>query len=81
MSAARELLADCTVIDIDIRGANTAEKLLYGMYLGDYVSYYLAMLNEVDPTPSSSLAFIEEYLAREEESRLSADQADSEIAE
>ena len=33
-----------------MRGATIIEKLLYGVYLGDYVSYYLALLAGVDPS-------------------------------
>jgi glucose/mannose-6-phosphate isomerase len=31
--------------------------------LGDYVSFYLAMLNGVDPTPVDSIDFVKRYLA------------------
>jgi glucose/mannose-6-phosphate isomerase len=33
------------------RGASELEELLLQIYLGGYVSYYLALLNGVDPTP------------------------------
>jgi len=32
--------------------------------LGDYVSFYLAMLNKVDPTSIDAIDYIKEYLAR-----------------
>lgn len=32
--------------------------------LGDYVSFYLAMLNGVDPTPVDSIDFVKRYLAQ-----------------
>jgi len=31
---------------------------------GDYVSFYLAMLNKIDPTPVDSIDFVKQYLAR-----------------
>ena len=31
---------------------------------GDYVSLYLAMLNETDPTPLEAVDFVKGYLAR-----------------
>ena len=32
--------------------------------LGDYVSFYLSILNRIDPTPVDSIDFIKQYLAR-----------------
>jgi len=32
--------------------------------LGDYSSFYLAMLNEVDPTSIDAINFIKQYLTR-----------------
>ncbi len=66
MEAARELLTGFGAVEVDIRGATTAERLLYGVYLGDYVSYYLAILNGIDPTISKNVAFMESWLAERE---------------
>jgi glucose/mannose-6-phosphate isomerase len=44
------------------------------IHFGDYVSYYLAMLNEVDPTPVETIAFLKRRLA-ETESASSVDSA------
>lgn len=44
-----ELLSEFGVAKIELRGSTVMEKLLYGVYLGDYVSYYLALLYGVDP--------------------------------
>jgi glucose/mannose-6-phosphate isomerase len=33
------------------------------IHFGDYVSFYLAMLNEVDPTPVETIAFLKKRLA------------------
>ena len=40
---------------------------------GDYVSYYLAILYQVDPSPVKAIDFLKERLAREKEERRSAD--------
>jgi len=39
------------VIEVHIRGKKRLAKMMYAMYLGDYVSCYLAILRKVDPTP------------------------------
>ncbi|NLN75779.1 MAG: SIS domain-containing protein [Armatimonadetes bacterium] len=49
VSAVEETLDQFDVIVADVQGATITEKMFYGLYLGDYVSYYLALLNEVDP--------------------------------
>jgi len=33
--------------------------------MGDYVSYYLAMLNGVDPTPTTPIANLRAWLAQQ----------------
>ena len=38
-------------IDIDVSGENLLEKLITTIYLGDLVSYFLALEYETDPTP------------------------------
>ena len=63
MTAAGEALEKFGVIEIEIKGATPAERMLYGVYLGDYVSYYLAMIYGVDPTHSKSVNYINEQLA------------------
>ncbi len=39
------------VVDVYSRGDKPLERMLSLIQLGDFVSYYLAVLNEVDPTP------------------------------
>jgi glucose/mannose-6-phosphate isomerase len=39
-------------------GESELAQVLSQIYFGDYVSYYLALLNEVDPTP---VTLIEEF--------------------
>ncbi|MBD3245301.1 MAG: hypothetical protein GF335_04920 [Candidatus Moranbacteria bacterium] len=39
------------VIVQEIEGKNQLEKIFYTLHLGDWISYYLAILNNQDPTP------------------------------
>ncbi len=59
----QELLAARGIpwLDVPGRGEGSAAQLLSLLYLGDWVSYYLALLNRVDPTP---VAIIHELKAR-----------------
>jgi glucose/mannose-6-phosphate isomerase len=38
-------------IIVQLDGNELLENLIYGLILGDMVSYYLARLRDVDPTP------------------------------
>jgi glucose/mannose-6-phosphate isomerase len=42
--------------DLDGRGGRPLKQLLSMLLLGDYVSYYLAMLNGVDPSPTPTIS-------------------------
>ena len=44
---------DTVIADLD--GSSPLESALHGVMLGDFVSYYLAMLREVDPTPVQAI--------------------------
>ncbi len=45
------------------RGESTLSQILSLIHFGDVVSLYLAVLNEVDPTPVESIAFLKQRLA------------------
>lgn len=62
-----ELLRDRVggVTVIRVGGRTRTEKLFGAMYLGDFVSVYLALLRGVDPTPVESIALLKERMARE----------------
>jgi glucose/mannose-6-phosphate isomerase len=45
------------------RGESALAQMLSLIHFGDYVSFYLAVLNDVDPTPVSAIAFLKERLA------------------
>lgn len=68
MNAAKQILGEFTVLEVELKGATTLEKMLYGLYLGDFVSYYLALLQGVNPTITESAAFMESQLVREDPS-------------
>jgi hypothetical protein len=38
--------------------------VLWAIHFGDYVSYYLAALRGVDPTPMETIVYLKERLAR-----------------
>jgi glucose/mannose-6-phosphate isomerase len=45
------------------RGLSRLAQMLSLVLFGDYVSYYLALLNEVDPTPVETIAFLKQRVA------------------
>ncbi len=59
------LLSDAgvTVIELMTKGDNRLQRLLYLVHLGDYISYYAAMLNGVDPTPIAPIEHLKAALA------------------
>jgi glucose/mannose-6-phosphate isomerase len=60
-----ELLAreGVTVEEVWGRGNSELSQMLSLIQFGDYVSFYLAMLNGVDPTPVENIAFLKRRLA------------------
>ncbi len=46
------------------RGDGTLSQIMSMVLLGDYCSFYLAMLNKVDPTTIHAIDFVKQYLAR-----------------
>ncbi len=53
-----------TVIDAESEGASTLARMFSLIYLGDWVSYYLAILNGVDPTPVKVIDYLKSELAK-----------------
>ncbi len=49
-------------IVVDLEGKTNLESTLLGVVIGDFVSYYLAMLKEIDPTPVSSISELKKRL-------------------
>lgn len=57
------------VIEVEAEGESPLAKILSLVYLGDYVSVYLAFLNGVDPSPVDKIVFLKEKLAEVESDR------------
>lgn len=74
--ACAEVMKDFRVVQISMRGASTIEKLFYGIYLGDYISYYLALLAEMDPSVTENIARVEAMLAEPVEPPAPVEQAE-----
>lgn len=51
------------VIDIQSKGESKLERMFYLIQLGDFVSYYLAVLNNVDPTPVDVITKLKKLLS------------------
>ena len=49
---------------IEARGKSALAQALSLVLLGDYASFYLSMLNEVDPTSTDAISFVKQYLAQ-----------------
>jgi len=49
---------------IDIAGESQLARVLSVVYLGDFTSYYLALLNGIDPTPVEPIARVKARLAQ-----------------
>lgn len=52
------------VLDLESKGTSRLGQLFYWLHLGDWVSYYLAELNEEDPTPVKVIDFLKGELAK-----------------
>jgi len=52
------------VIEIPVKGKKRLAKMMYTMYLGDYISCYLAILRETDPTPIDAITELKNELAK-----------------
>ncbi|GAH90524.1 unnamed protein product, partial [marine sediment metagenome] len=47
---------------IDSQGKNDLTRIMSLVFLGDWVSYYLAMLNQTDPTPVKMIDYLKQRL-------------------
>jgi len=64
--ATAKLLAESGVSKevVEAVGETALAQVISLVLFGDYVSVYLAMLNETDPTPLGAVDFVKRYLAR-----------------
>jgi len=66
MNIVKELIEkqSVDVIEVHSRGERPLERILSLIQLGDFVSYYLAVLNRVDPTPVDVIESLKNALKR-----------------
>lgn len=50
------------IIDVKVQESGRLTQILSLCYLGDYVSFYLSILNKIDPTPVSNIDTLKEKL-------------------
>jgi len=49
---------------VDSEGESPLSQIMSQVLFGDYVSYYLAMLYQIDPSPVETIAYLKEQLAK-----------------
>jgi glucose/mannose-6-phosphate isomerase len=49
---------------VEARGKSALAQMLSLVHLGDYASFYLSMLNEVDPTSTNAIDFVKQALGK-----------------
>ncbi len=54
------------VIDIHSQGKSLIARIFSLIYLGDWISFYLAILNGINPTPVEVIQFLKSELAKEQ---------------
>lgn len=52
------------VIEVRSKGSSLLSRMFYLIYLGDFTSYYLALLNKRDPTPVEMVTYLKGELAK-----------------
>ncbi|MBI2913304.1 MAG: bifunctional phosphoglucose/phosphomannose isomerase, partial [Chloroflexi bacterium] len=57
--------AGVDVMTVAARGRSALAQMLTAVLFGDYVSYYLAMLNGVDPTPTTVIDNLKAWLTQQ----------------
>ena len=50
---------------VDGDGTSPLSQMMSLVLFGDYTSYYLAILNKIDPTPVKAIAYLKEQLAKD----------------
>ena len=53
-----------SVLEVESRGKSFLERMLSLIYIGDFVSFYLSILNGIDPTPVDRITYLKKELAR-----------------
>ena len=50
---------------VEGEGTSPLSQVMSLVLFGDYASYYLAILNKIDPTPVKNIAYLKEQLAKD----------------
>ncbi|UCD54822.1 MAG: bifunctional phosphoglucose/phosphomannose isomerase [Candidatus Omnitrophota bacterium] len=53
-----------SVLEIESRGKGFLERILSLIYIGDFASFYLSILNRIDPTPVDRIVYLKKQLAK-----------------
>lgn len=52
------------IIEVFSKGESLLSRIFSLIYIGDFVSFYLAILNDVDPTPVENVMYLKDKLAK-----------------
>jgi len=52
------------ILEIESQGQTLLDRMLSLIYLGDFTSYYLSLLNRLDPTPVDRITYLKKQLAK-----------------
>jgi glucose/mannose-6-phosphate isomerase len=66
MDITKKIIEKCAyeAIDVHSEGTSLLARMFSLIYLGDWVSYYLAILNHVDPTPVRAIDYLKNELSK-----------------
>ena len=66
MEITKNIIGKCAseIIEVYSEGTSLLARMFSLIYLGDWVSYYLAILNHVDPTPVKAIDYLKNELAK-----------------
>lgn len=53
---------DLEPVEVNVVGQTALQEMLWAIHYGDYVSYYLAILNGIDPTPVQAIDMLKSAL-------------------
>ena len=64
MDITRDILSKkkINIIEVSSKGKGLLSRMMSLMYIGDMASFYLAILNGVDPTPVDSVTYLKRLL-------------------
>lgn len=52
------------IIEVESQGLHLLSRIFSLIYIGDWVSFYLAILNKIDPTPVEQVTYLKKELAK-----------------